>query len=188
MVYVLCGSKLRSKDMTNGELLTREIFATHTNVTAIAVNTAENSNNINRFFNDTPWDLDLVALRIGSLGNRVANLADVARQENILYIAEVSRQAQIAQQEGVIASARSMWNEWAGTAALGGKANAGGSVGEHYVGDFKTTIMTLEIETNIFLHSQIFNLLDSVNTIAIGEANHFLGATLYFKLGKLRKR
>lgn len=170
------------------ELLTREIFATHTNTTVITVNNSENSNNIARFFNDTPWDLELVGLRVGSVMNRLANLADVARQENVLCIAEVSRQAIIAQAEGVIASARSMWSEWAGTAALGGKANAQAQIAEHYVGDFKTPIMTLEVETNIFLNSQIFNLPDSINSIAIGEANHFAGATLYFRIGKLRRR
>lgn len=170
------------------ELLVRELSATHTNTTVIGVNTAENNNNIDRFFNDTPWDLDLVAVRVASLGIRVANLADTARQENIMFIAEVSKQATIAQPEGIIASVRSSWVEWGNTAANGGKASVDAHIQQMLFGNFQTVIMTLEIETNIFMNSQIFNLLDSINGIAIGEANHFLGATLYFKLSTLRKR
>lgn len=169
------------------ELIVREIFATHTNTGSIAVNASENSNNINRFFNDTPWDLDLVAVRIASLHNKVIDLADTARQDDTFAVAELSRQAQIAQQEGVIASARSLHFVWGNSAANGGKASAVCQLSEHYVGDFKTPLMTLEVETNIFLHSQISNMLDSLNTIAAGAANHYLGATLYFMIRKLRK-
>lgn len=163
------------------ELIVRELSATHTNSAAIPVGNSESSNNIARFFNDTPFDLSLVAIRVASLGNRVANLADVARQENVMFINEISRQAIIAQQEGILGSVRSMWSEWAGTAAAGGKANAQCNIGQLVYGDFKSPMMTLETETNIFMHSQIANLVDSINSIAIGEANHFLGATLYFR-------
>jgi hypothetical protein len=170
------------------ELLVRELAAVHTNTTTITVNNSENSNNIDRFFNDTPWDLDLVAVRVASFGWRVTSLADTGRQEVVLFVAEISRQATIAQPEGIIASVRSTHFEWGNTAAAGGKASAYAGVQQMLFGNFNTVIMTLEVETNIFMNSQIGNQLDSINSIAVGEANHQLGATLYFKLGKLRKR
>jgi len=162
------------------ELIVRELSATHTNTTAIAVNASENSNNIARFFNDTPFDLNLVAVRVASIHNKVVDLADTARQEDSFCVAEVSRQATIGQAEGIIASARSTTFVWGNSNVNGGKASYTQTIGEHYVGDFKTTMIVLETETNIFLNSQIANLLDSLNTIAIGGANHFLGCTLYF--------
>jgi len=163
------------------ELIVRELSADHTLAASLAAGAGENSNNIARFFNDTPFNLHLVAVRIGCLLSIAQTAADVSQNYQILAVAEVSRQAQIAQQEGIIGSTRCRYDQMKMTVALGGNGNGVGTVGEILLGNFSIPMMTLEVQTNIFLHSRIFNLTESTATLLLNEATNHLGATLYFK-------
>jgi len=170
------------------ELVVRELSADHTLSASLAAAAGENSNNIARFFNDTPFDLKLVAVRIGCLLSVAQTAADVNQNYQVLGVAEVSRQAQIGQQEGIIGSTRCRYDQMKMTVAFGGNGNGVGTVGEILLGNFSVELMTLEVQTNIFLHSRIFNLTESTATLLLNECTNAVGCTLYFKAGKPHNR
>lgn len=147
------------------ELIVRELAGTHTPVAAIAPNTFENSNNVARFFNDTPYNLALVAVRIHSMVSLLNNLVDAAQHVEANGLAELSRQAIIAQQEGIVCNARSRAAINHNTVALGGDASYVLDTGEMLYGDFKTPIMMLEVQETLFLHSSITNVYTSIDNI-----------------------
>lgn len=169
--------------MTN-ELIVRELSAVVLNVAALVpgVGTGtEVNDNVAKFFNDTPFDLNLVAVRIASVLNFTPIQADTAAAVVGFAVAELSRQSEAGQQEGIICNVRGVAGYWGGTNALGGKAGMINTQGELVFGDFKTPMMVLETQTNLFLHSVMSVLQNSITTVAIGAGVHALGATLYFK-------
>lgn len=165
------------------DIIVRELGTGYLNTVALAANATEVKDNLASFFNDTPYDLDLVAIRVASiLALKPIPNADVASYVDCFAVAEVSRQSLAGQQEGILVNVRSRTSYLTGLNANGGKASYNAHNGELVVGDFKTPLMTLEVQSSIFLNAVITNSINSFNTLAIGEANHQLGCTLYFRV------
>lgn len=172
--------------MTN-EVIVRELSASVANLVAMTPGDSESRNNVARFFNDTPFDLDLVAVRIGAIASILMSSGNVELLAQLFVVAELSRQAEAGQQEGIIANVRGFYTSHKDTVANGGNAVTA-NIGELVFGDFKTPLMTLEVQTNLFLHAVLTNIADSVTTLAIGDAGASIGCTLYFKRRSSRRR
>lgn len=173
--------------MTN-ELIVREIGATPANLATLAPGASEPRDNVARFFNDTPFDLELVAVRIGSIPSLLMIATDTAQHFQLFAVAELSRQAQAGQQEGIICSVRGAITVYKNTVATGANGGASPNIGELVFGDFKTPMMVLETQTNLFLHAVLTNLAGSLTTAGIGAFGASVGATLYFKKKGSRRR
>lgn len=158
------------------DLIVRELSVGINNLVALAPLATEVQDNVARFFNDTPYNLDLVCVRIGSILSAKVN----GTFTSDFSVAELSRQAIAGQQEGIIANCRAaikIPTVVTGTGVTNGKDT------ELIFGDFKTPIMTLEVQESIFLHSVLSNnTIAGGGTNAIGDLNHSLGATLYFRV------
>lgn len=172
-----------TKSRKVNDIIVRELGTGYLNTVAIAPNATEVKDNLASFFNDTPYDLDLVAIRCASIlmGKPIPN-ADVASYVDAFGVAEVSRQSIAGQQEGILMNVRSRMSYLTGLNANGGKASYDIETGEHFIGDMKTPLMTLEVQSSIFLNGVITNSINSFNTLAIGDVNHQLGCTLYFRV------
>jgi len=162
------------------ELIVRELSGLFTNAGTILTGGSELSSNAARFFNDLEFDLYLVALRMGAIQEMFIELLNVADTQQQFGIVEVSRQAQFGQQEGVIGSVRSRAGFARAAVAAGGGLYSVGDVGEIYIGDFHTPLMTLETQTNIFLNLAIVNGIQSLS-VGIATATLQAGCTLYFR-------
>lgn len=165
----------------NQAIIVREIGNNQINVTAFAAGASEILNNAARFFNDTPYNLDLVAIKLTSELSLLPLVTDSTEFHDVLSIVEVSRQAIIAQAEGIIANVRARASIFAGTVALGGKAAYSIDSGQMILGNFKDVITTLEVQETLFLHEQLLSM-NSITNIAIAEALHHGFATLYFRV------
>lgn len=157
------------------ELIVRELSIGVNNLVALAPNITEVQDNVARFFNDTPYNLDLVAIRIGTLVVAKTN----GTMSSAFAVVEVSRQAIAGQQEGIIANQRSMVSVPTVSTTL---ATPNFVKGEMLFGDFKTPLTTLEVQETLFMHSVISNFNVAGGTFAIGDINHAMGATLYFRV------
>lgn len=164
------------------DIIVRELSAGILNLVALAPNATEVQDNVARFFNDTPYDLDLVGIRIGSILGLAKTTTDAASDIDAFAVAEVSRQAIAGQQEGIIGNTRSRAAVFQGLNANGGKASYSVENGQLFIGDMKTPLMTLEVQTNLFLHSVITCMTFNSTTVGIGLLEHLLGATLYFRI------
>jgi len=152
-----------------------------TNLNTLTLGQFEDFNNAGRFFNDTTLTLDLVAFRLGAIIDAFPFITNVPMILKIYGVVELSRQAQIFQQEGILGSVRATNTQWAKVDANGGMGAQNMTVGEMIYGDFKTKLMTLEQQTNIFLNGRIISSGQSgdVLTTLLGELQG--GATCYFK-------
>lgn len=164
------------------ELIVRRLSATFSNAATITVGNDESGNNIARFFNDTPWDLSLVAIKMTVYPSMVGLFTEVNREDQRAVIAELSRQAIFGQQEGILASVTASYVSIAIDYAAGAglSHNKNSNVGQAVFGDYKTEMMVQETETNLFLNAQIRNLLDSTNSLAPGDANAHCEAIMYY--------
>jgi len=165
------------------ELIVREIFSTNLNATSVVALASETVNNVARFFNDTAFDLNLVALRVGALLEVDDTAADASSDIFVFLIAEVSRQAQILQQEGILANVRATAGNWGKTAALGGSGGLTHEKGEIVIGNFKDIITVVPDQTSVFLNIQFANGAFG-GTMGIGSMEAFTGASLYFRRGR----
>ena len=167
--------------MSAQEFIVREISMVVTNLTTLTFGTFEDFNNAGRFFNDTTITLDLVAFRLASIMNTFPLITDTEVILQIIGLVELSRQARVGQQEGILGSVRGTMTNWAKVAANGGAANQTLTVGELIYGDFKTRLMTLEQQTNIFLNGRIIASGHSGDALVATNGELQGGATCYFK-------
>lgn len=169
------------------ELIVREISVAFVNVGTIAVGAQEDLNNGGRFFNNQPFSLILVAFRLGAILQTVTPFGDAAVQSDLFGVVELSRQALIFQQEGIVGSVRATYNHWTNLVATGARAWGDADKGEILFGNFKDEIMTLEEQNNLFLNLRIANGAESTLTKLAGEVDLLGGATLYFRKGRVTR-
>jgi hypothetical protein len=174
--------------MSSQEFIVREISLVETNLNTLTFGQFEDFNNAGRFFNDTTLTLDLVAFRLGAIIDAFPSILNAAVILKIYGVVELSRQAQIFQQEGILGSVRATMANWGKVDANGGLGNQTLTVGEMIYGDFKTKLMTLEQQTNIFLNGRIISSGHSGDALVatLGELQG--GATCYFKRKGGRRR
>ncbi len=167
--------------MSSQEFIVREISIVVSNLANITFGNFEDFNNAGRFFNDTTLTLDLVAFRLGAIMDCFPLITDSAFILKIYGLVELSRQARIAQQEGILGSVRATYANWSKVVANGGAASLNLQPKEMIYGDFKTKLMTLEQQTNVFVNARMISSGHSgdVLTSTLGELQG--GATLYFK-------
>lgn len=172
----------KTRSSKNTELIVRELGTGVVNATTIAPNATEVQDNLASFFNDTPYDLDLVAFRLGVILGYKAPTGDTASEITAFGVAELSRQAIAGQQEGIMGNQRAIVVHASHLNAGGGFGGSMAQKGEMLFGDFKTPLMTLEVQQNLFLHGVITNLITSSVSLNPGDVNLELGVTLYFKV------
>lgn len=169
------------------ELIVREISATMVNLTSIAVGGIEDLNNAGRFFNNQPFSLVLVAFRLGAILQSVTPFGNASVQSDLFGVVELSRQALIFQQEGILGSVRATYNYYRDLIVNGPASGIGANNGEMLYGNFKDEIMTLEEQNNIFLNLRVANGAESTLTKVAGEVDLLAGATLYFRKGRVSR-
>jgi len=167
--------------MSSQEFIVREISMVVTNLGTLTFGQFEDFNNAGRFFNDTTLTLDLVAFRLGAIMDTLPIITDTLNILKIYGLVELSRQARVGQQEGILGSVRGTMANYGKTAAFGGTGNQTLTVGELIYGDFKTRLMTLEQQTNIFLNGRIISSGHSGDALLATSGELQGGATCYFK-------
>jgi len=167
--------------MSNGEFIVREIGMTVSNLSTLTFGTFEDFNNSGRFFNDTTLTLDLVAFRLGAIMDVFPKIVDGAVIIKMYGVVELSRQARVFQQEGILGSVRGTYANWGKPVADGGPASLQLNIGELVYGNFKDRLMTLEQQTNIFLNGRMIASGHSGDAVLPTEAELQGGATCYFK-------
>jgi len=167
--------------MSSQEFIVREISMVVSNITTMIPGDAEDFDNAGRFFNDTTITLDLVAFRLGSIINNFPSVADIAANLVVYGVVELSRQAVVFQQEGILGSVRGSAVTFTSLIASGNKGNHNITVGEKVYGDFKTRLMTLEQQTNIFLNGRMINSTQSGDSFVATQGELQGGATCYFR-------
>lgn len=163
------------------ELIVRELGSSTVTAGALAAGVTEIQDNVARFFNDTPFNLNLVAVRIGCITGLTSGTADAGTAQQVFGVTEISRQAQAGQQEGIIGNVRSTTTLLTKLDANGGAGSHVTNQGEILLGDFKTPMMTLEVQTNLFMHVIFTALAVSTTTVTAGQMQIAAGVTLYFK-------